>query len=159
MAGQLKELTGINPLTINQVEFSEHSKPEYNAPLYNALSLKNSSVLVDNHGVAMMFIENEAFTDIAVIHPPTEYIHSRPSWLFQNGVKNAEMDISFIHMDFPAMVLAFSKGENIENAIPIDLLEVNGVMKNIYLALRSGKYIIIVVNIEGEAIKFDIAVK
>lgn len=79
MAGQLKELTGINPLTINQVKYSEHSKLVYNEPLYNSLNLKNSSVLVDKNGIAMGVIESEAFTDIAVIHPPTAYINSRPS--------------------------------------------------------------------------------
>ena len=159
MAGQLKALTGINPLTINQVEYSEHSKPEYNAPLLNALNLENSSVLVDNSGNALGFIQNDAFTDIAIIHPPTKYLNARPSWLFQNGTENVEMDISFLDIDFPAMILAYKKGENIEQAIPTDILEVNDNTTSINLALKPGNYTMVVVNTESDARKFEISVK
>lgn len=159
MAGWLKELTGIDPLTIDQMKYSEKNKLENNPPIYNALNLENSSVLIDSSGNPMQFIQNDAYADFAVIHPPTKYFNSRPSWLFQYGVKNVEMDLSFIDIDFPAMILAFNEGENIENALPIDIVDANDNKTSINLALSSGQYNIVVINIESDAVKFKISVK
>lgn len=159
MAGWLKELTGIDPLTIDQLKNAEESKPEYNTALFNALNLENSSVLVDNKGVAMGFAQNQVYADIAVIHTPTKYINSRPTWLFQSDTKNLEMDVSFIDINFPIMILAFKEGENIKDAIPTDIVEVNDKEKMINLALKIGKYTMVAVNIKNDARKFEVSVK
>ncbi len=159
MASHLKELTGIDPLTINQVEYSERSRKEYNSPLYNALNVKKSSVLIDKEGQAMKFIKGAAYTDLAVIHPPTSYIGYRASWLFNNGVKKLELNLSSIDIDYPIMVLAFVKGEDIAKAIPVDLVEVDHNTENVQLALKPGKYSIVVVNRENMAKQFNVSVK
>ena len=157
MAGHLKDITGIDPLTINQVKYSEHSSPEYNDPLYNLLEIQNSSVLIHSSGKAMGFQQGEAYTDIAVFHPRTEYISDRPSWLLYDGVKKLSLSSIDIAPKMPSMIFAFKHGENIDTAIPIDLVEVEN-DNNEFLILKPGKYTLVVVNIEDDAIKFDISV-
>ena len=159
MAAHLKELSGIDPLTINQVEYSEHSKPEFNEPLYNALNIKESSVLIDEKGKAMKFVEHNAFTDIAVFHPSTTYQDHKPDWLFQNGVHDVKLDLSMLDIDSDTMILAFKKGEIIDEAIPIDIAEINKNSKNVNLALKKGQYTIVVSTISGDAFKYEITVK
>jgi len=47
MAGRLKEFTGIDPLTINQVLYSEKSNSKFNHPLLKALDIKVSTIILD----------------------------------------------------------------------------------------------------------------
>ena len=84
MAGRLTEYTGINPLTINQVLYSERSKPKYNHPLLKALEIEESSVLIDRNHNPLRYERGDAWTDIAVLHPNTIYIDGRPNWLFNS---------------------------------------------------------------------------
>ena len=59
MAGRLKEYTGINPLTINQVAYSEKSTSKYNHPLLKALNIKESSVIIDRDNNALKYERGE----------------------------------------------------------------------------------------------------
>lgn len=109
MAGRLTEYTGINPLTINQEEYSERSKTEYNQPLLKAFDIKESSILIDEDNNPLKYERDEAWADIAVLHPKTEYVNNRPNWLFQNGNQNVSVELKDIPIEFPVMVLAYKK--------------------------------------------------
>lgn len=159
MTGRLTEYTGINPFTINQTAYSEKSKSEFNHPLSKALNVKQSSILLDKNNVPYKYERRESWTDIAVFHPNTEYINGRPNWLFENGNKNILIELKDIDIPFPVMVFAFKKGENINNAVPVDIYEVKNKTINPHLALPKGKYEIIVVNKENIARKFELEVK
>ncbi len=159
MAGRLKEFTKINPLTINQVEFSEKSDIEFNHPLLKALKIKQPTILLDQKNQPYGYQEREKWTDIAVFHPNTEYVDNRPKWLFENGNKNVPIELKEIDIPFPVMVFAFKKGENINNAVPIDIYEVENKSIVPHLALRKGKYEIVVVNKENNARKFEMEVE
>lgn len=154
MAGRLTEYTGINPLTINQVEYSERSKAEFNHPLLKALEIKESSILIDEDNNPLKFERGEAWADIAVLHPNTEYVDNRPDWLFENGSKNISVELKDVSIEFPVMVLAFKKGEDINEAIPIDITEVESKGANAHLALRKGDYEIVVTN-KIKSFKFE----
>lgn len=158
MAGMFKELTGIDPLTIDQVKFSEYSNPEFNALVHNAFSLKKSTVLINENEIAMKFVEKDVHADIAVFHPPTKYIGLRPSWLIRNEFKNVDLDLTTLSIDTYTMILAYKKGEDIGNAIPVDILEVDPYAKTANLVLKQGKYTIVITNIKGLSIMFDVLV-
>jgi len=159
MAGRLTEYTGINPLTINQTEYTERSKSEYNHPFLKSLNLNEPSILLDKNNMPYKYKREESWTDIAVFHPNTEYINDRPNWLFQNGNKNVPIELKEIDIPFPVMVFAFKKGENINNAVPIDIYEVKDKSIKPHLALQKGKCEIVVVNMENDARKFELEVK
>ncbi|RLD64766.1 MAG: hypothetical protein DRI95_10160 [Bacteroidetes bacterium] len=158
MAGRLTEYTGINPLTINQVVYSEKSKPEFNHPLLKALNIKESSIIIDNDNNPLKYNRDNAWTDIAVFHPNTEYVDSRPNWLFKNGNENVSISLTDIEIEFPIMVLAFKKGEDINLAVPIDITEVESKTENCNLGLKKGTYEVVVTN-GKQSIKFEQKVK
>ncbi len=158
MASRLNEYTGINPLTINQVAYSEKSKPEFNHPLLKALNIKESSIVIDKDNNPLKYKREKAWTDIAVFHPNTEYINNRPNWLFENGNKSVYIKLEDIEIEFPIMVLAFKKGEDINKAIPVDLIEVKTKTENCNLGLKKGIYEIVLTN-GKQSLKFEQKVK
>lgn len=158
MAGRLTEYTGINPLTINQVLYSEKSKPEYNDPLLKALNIKESTVLLDKENNPMKYTRGSAWSDLTVFHPNTEYIDSRPNWLFKNAYENIPIQLNDIQIEFPVMVLAFKKGEDINLAVPIDITEIENKTNNCNLGLKKGFYEIVVTN-GKQSYKFEQKVK
>lgn len=158
MAGRLMEYTGINPLTINQVIYSEKSKPEFNHPILKALNIKESSIILDKDNNPLRYERGEAWTDIAVFHPNTEYVDNRPNWLFENGNENISITLTDIEIEFPVMVLAFKKGEDINLAVPIDITEVENKTDNCNLGLKKGTYEIVVTN-GKKSVKFEQKIK
>jgi hypothetical protein len=68
MAGRLTEYTGINPLTINQVVYSEKSNGKFNHPLLKALDIKEPTIIIDKKNNPFKYEREEAWTDIAVFH-------------------------------------------------------------------------------------------
>lgn len=154
MAERLAEYTGINPFTIHQVLYSEKSDSKFNHPLLKALDIKESTVLLDKDSVPFRYERREAYTDIAVFHPNTKYIDERPSWLFQNDYKKTSISLTDISIEFPVQVLAFKKGEEINEAIPLDVLELETKTSNCTLALTKGVFTIVITN-GKESLKFD----
>lgn len=159
MAGRLEEFTGINPLTINQVVYSEKSAPEFNHPLLKTFDLKQASVLLDQSNTVFKHQRGDSWTDIAVFHPNTTYQNDRPDWLFSNKNQAVLIELDKIDIDFPLMVLAIRKGEPINKSVPVDITEVDKKTKNAYLALKKGTYEIVVFNQAGDARKASLKVK
>jgi hypothetical protein len=158
MAGRLTEYTGINPLTINQVMYSEKSNSKFNHPFLKALAVNEPTIIIDKMNNPFKYERNEAWTDIAVFHPSTNYIDNRPNWLFENGNKNISITLNDIQLEFPVLVLAYNKGEDINLAVPIDIVEVVNKKENCNLGLKKGDYEIVVTN-GKESLKFEQKVK
>lgn len=158
MAARLKEYTGIDPLTIHQVLYSEKGNPKLNHPLLKAFDLKESSVLLDQNKQPFGYSRRKATTDIAVFHPNTTYINTRPNWLFTNGNEQIQIDLQAIEFEFPVMILAYKKGEDIKTAVPVDITEAATKVATCTLALPKGKYEIVVTN-GKESVKFDTIVQ
>jgi hypothetical protein len=159
MAGRLYEFTGINPLTINQTKNSERSNPKLNNPLLKALNLNEPSVLLNKNGKPLKYIRREAFTDIAVLHPITKYLNGRPNWLFDSRKKDVKIDLKDINISFPVMALAYLKNEDINKAVPTDIIEIQDKNNVGHLALKNGNYNIVINNKLGKSLKFEIKVK
>ena len=160
MAERLKDLTGIDPLTINQEHFSEKSSIEKSHPLLKSLKLKESSVLVNKiSGKPYRFEEKQGWMDITVFHPFTKYQKNRPEWIFSIGKKPIRIELDNLNIIGPLMIYAFKKGEDILKAVPFDILEVVNTDSPAYLALEKGKYIIVVQNQNGTSKKFEFSTK
>jgi hypothetical protein len=158
MAQRLKEYTEIDPLTISQTRYSEKGKPEFSHPLLKAFNVEESSILLDLENNPFKYEQNGAYTDLAVFHPPTDYVNNRPNWLFKDENKNVSISLDGIEIEYPIMVLAFKKGEDINSAVPIDLVEIDDFEESCHLGLKNGSYEIIVTNGQ-DSFKFDKKVK
>lgn len=158
MAGRLSEFTGIDPLTINQVAYSEKSKPEFNPSLLKALDITESVVLLDKNNAPFKYTRGEGWTDLTVLHPTSEFIDNRPAWLFTNGNKKVSVQLEEIEIEYPVMILAYKQGENINDAVPVDIIERADKTDDNNMALREGAYNIIVTN-GADSFKFELEVK
>ncbi len=120
MAGRLREFTGINPYTIDQVELSEHSKISFESPFYRLLSSENYGILVDS--------ENAPFRkrgiDALLYSPRTKDIHNRPGWVFENGRTAYFIHPGDIKLQFPIIFQAYLSTDNIKTVIPVDVIEI-----------------------------------
>lgn len=158
LAERLKILTGIDPLTVDQVYFSEKSLPEYRSPLFKSFKVNKPSILIDTFNNPYSYKKGGAWMDIVVFHPNTKYNQNRPNWLFENGRKNVAIPITDLKIDFPIMIFAYKKGEDINTAIPFDINEIQNKTENCNLALEKGNYEIVATN-GKESIKFEQNVK
>jgi hypothetical protein len=154
MAQRLKEYTGIDPLTISQTSYSEKGKPEFNHPLLKAFDINESTILLDQENNPFKHTQNGAYADLAVFHPNTEYINNRPNWLFENENNNVSIRLEEIEIEYPIMVFAFKKGEDIHSAVPVDIVELKNATENCHLGLKKGSYEIIVTN-GSDSFRFD----
>ncbi|MBX0333276.1 hypothetical protein K3G39_08495 [Pontibacter sp. HSC-14F20] len=159
MAGRLAEFTGIDPLTIDQVHYSEKSRPARSHPLLQAFNISQPSVLLDHENQPFRFEQGNTWADVAVLHPFTSDTNERPGWLFGNGNKSVPVELSNIQLEYPVLLLAFKEGENVQEAVPVDILEVPGQQSSPRLSLPEGSYELVVVNRKEEARKLTIKVK
>ncbi|HEB62784.1 MAG TPA: hypothetical protein ENI82_06500 [Bacteroidetes bacterium] len=154
MASRFTEYTGINPLTINQVKYSEKSNSKFNNPFLKALTINQPTILIDSDEQVYKYQIEKAWNDIAVLHPNTKYINDRADWLFKNGNQNVEIKLKDIELEFPVLVFAFKKGEPINEAVPVDIYEVKQQSDTCHLGLKKGNYEIVITNGKG-AYKFE----
>ncbi len=161
MAKHLKKLSGIDPLTINQVLLTEKNGGGDEHPNYRKFLLSESSVFVNSNGEAL----NEKskyfhLQDILVYHPPTVFLNNRPKWLYRNGKWLAyNIPIKKIHIEYPVLASVYLRTDKIneksslnENSqpIPIDLLEITSQRELRPFVLPKGKYLMKVENISGQ---------
>ena len=146
MAGRLKEFTGINPLTINQTEFTEKSKRSYEHPLFQNLELSTPSVFVDSDGQSFKHPRNDRWFDIMIFHARTNFQQGRPNWLFSRDKKEVEIDLENVSLSRPYFVMAFVEGEDYTKSVPCDLVEIKDDRNAVGLSLADGAYNIIFQN-------------
>jgi hypothetical protein len=131
MALAFQELTGIEPLSIDQVEMSEANKPEnenadYRFAIDKGLVSDRAVVLRDKEkGSYFVRTANGDFYDLTVIHPRSRYENGRPTWLAMGGRRTAHELKAEARPAQGASYLAqaFYAKEMGPEAIPIDQME------------------------------------
>lgn len=159
MAGRLNEFSGINPLTINQSDFTESENKPFEDPLYQNLDPINTSVYLDSMGESYKYELAPHYFDIMIFHARTKMKNNRPDWVFHSGKKPVEVNLSDLDIELPALVMAFYPDEDYTKAVPADIQEVSNPGDSIYLALKPGKYNVIFQNAVPEARKYLLHVK
>ncbi len=144
MAERVKEYTKKDPLTINQTVFSEKSEHKYNHPMLKAIQPEKAVVLMDRLEKSYLLKRNDSYYDLSVFQKNTSYSHNRPDWLFTNGNKKVEIPLDNINVKYPIMILAYHHDENIKEAIPVDITEVQNNNEKCVLGLDKGKYKIVI---------------
>jgi hypothetical protein len=149
MAGRVKEYTGINPFTIDQVKLTETSNPIYDNPFFKIANLDYHAIFIDTSG--KLFNGQKGFDqyDVRVYHPRTKWKYGRPNWIFENGKQPCFVN-SKILVSFPCLVLAYFANEDTTTAIPTDVIELKNKDDNTALALPKGQFIIIIKDTKGK---------
>lgn len=120
MAGRLKEFTGIDPYTIDQIVLSERTKKDLQSPYFRMSHYDKYAVLTDKDG--KQFNNNKV--DVLLYSPRTKYIHGRPDWIFENRKFPYFLNPEEITISFPIIAQAYMETDEIGKAIPIDIIEI-----------------------------------
>ena len=155
MACQLKELTGIDPLTINQ-DFLTEGKKGHEAPLYRMIDQKEPTVFVKEDGEAYNGPKGFDKFDILLYQPRSVYKKNRPTWLLQNG-KNAffKLNPDVVKIDYPCLVEAFHSSDRKE-AVPVDIIELQSAEDETALVLPRGYFRLNLRNPKGDTQELNI---
>ncbi len=149
MAGRLKEYTGIDPLTIDQTNYTECSSRDYEAPLYKELEPKSATVYVDSSGSSYRPQHLALGYDIMVFHPRSEPINVGLPGFFQAPHRECTGKNKYKGAGISAVLLmAYKKNEDLAIGVPCDIVEVAKV-ETVHLALRTGTYQLVMQNEQG----------
>ncbi len=125
MAGRLKEYTGIDPFTIDQIVLSEKSEIKFSNPYFRIVNAKTYSILVDKNCNPFNKRFDKQQVDALLYSPPTKYLFSRPDWIFENGKTSYFLNSDSINISFPLIAKAYLREEDIINfVVPIDIIEI-----------------------------------
>jgi hypothetical protein len=158
MAARLKDLTGINPFTIDQEVLTERAERALENPYYLMIDVRRPSVLIDKNGDAFRGPKGTHLYDVRMAHPRTNLVRGRPDWLLANGAKFIDVPQHKVG-GFPCLIQAYKIGENIDEAVPVDVFEISGPDDFKPLALRPGKYMVLVKRFDLHVSKFELSVK
>ena len=165
MAGWLKEFTGIDPLTIDQQQWTELSQPVKEHPLYQAMHLSEASVFVHATGAVYLGLALGR-TDIQVAHPRTRYTHGRPNWVLAGGRKKPYvLKPAQCSLKLPFLVQAYRMAEwndvsaPIYQAIPADIIELTSWPDRKALILPVGTYRVMLRDKQGNQQELTITQK
>ena len=120
MAGRLKEYSGINPYTIDQIVLSEKSNKNLENPYFKLIHSNIYSVLIDKNGKPF----TNSGVDALLYSPPTRYIYNRPNWVFENNKKPYFLKPKDISISFPIIAKAYLDTDDVKKSIPIDIIEI-----------------------------------
>ena len=146
MAGRLRDLTGVNPFTIDQIPCSEKGSVEFNNPYIRFSNSVNPAIMVDSKGQTFNGSEGNGVADCRIIHPVTIYKNGRPDWLFLNGERKAIPIPTDSITQFPVLALAYRIDEFENEGIPADVIEIDNKEQEANFILDKGKYRIIIKN-------------
>lgn len=124
MAQFVEEITGIEPLSIDQTVHSEHYYPQFATKEFLAINqaedMRRPVVAVKGNRVW-----HGKFVDVSVIHPRYRVDpNRRPSFYKLNGLREP-YDLSFLDLDEGRTVQAFYSEDTSGERIPADQLQAN----------------------------------
>jgi hypothetical protein len=160
MAGRLKEYTGIDPFTIDQVKFTERSKPEFSHYFVYATQQTQPFVVVLPNEEVFNGINAPKQTDLVVVHPVSHYKNDSPHWLSHKKGTYVLPKTKLKHYTYPIQVLAYRLGEYDNKGIPAAIVEIQNADQNTTLYLSKNHYEIVIRNRDYSLKeRFNISVK
>lgn len=124
MAGRLKELTGIDPYTLDQTTLTEKAFPGWEHPYYRITQPKQYTVLVNQQGIPLNSVtETPGHVDAFVLAPRTNYVYNRPDWVFENNKTPYFLPAATSSFSYPVMVKAYGVNDAAA-AVPLDVIEI-----------------------------------
>ncbi len=149
MAAQLKLLTGINPLTINQSQYSNIQN--LSESIFKKVKLREPIVIFPTEQAFVSHLkEEQEYWDMAIFHPPIKFgKQKRPTWLSDKeslhlfSLKGEEIDI-----EYPVRIKLHSKGDRFD-AVPIDVIEAIEPMDTYHLYGPVSDGFFVIENIDG----------
>jgi hypothetical protein len=142
MATYFTEMTGIDPLTINQYAMTERSTPEREEPAYRWATehglVPRPVVFRDGAGKLWSGMEGN---DVMVFHPRSTYEHGRPTWLRMGGLRSPHPLQEDVCGAAPRCLVQARFANEGEDAIPVDQVIVEAGKPVPALMLPEGSFV------------------
>ncbi len=161
MALWFQRITKIVPFSVDQTVMMEHSALQYESGYYQAAIADNllqevPIVLKNKAGRYFVNPNDSTAYDLVVFHPRGQEEFGRPTWLSEEGQRQAYVlpDDLGVPATTSVLVQAFYENEPPATAIPIDQLEIlPGVNLRPALMLPAGRFHLRVVNGAGQVLR------
>jgi hypothetical protein len=159
MAQRFKEMTGIDPFTIEQTEMSEHSAREFEHPLYQYVTEKGLAArpVVFQNERGELWTQERGRHDVTLFHPRTRLLSGdaggRPDWLRQGGSRGPYRLPKNVCGAEPRCLVRARAANESEGATPLDQLEVLAKRPAPALMLPAGEFVIEIQDPEGKPVK------
>lgn len=136
MAGQLKQLSGINPFTVDQTILTEHGI--VGNSFRKLIHESQPVVLVDSAGHYFNRVSAPKRVDVSLYHPDSREIGGRPHWLLANGrkFKNIQKKIT---VPYPCLIKVYLQTDDYSEAVPVDVVEMTSAAESKDILLYHGK--------------------
>jgi len=146
MALAFRNISGIDPLTIDQTDMTEESNFAYGRIIYQAYLAKfpltePSIALVNGNPVN---VTDKDLYDLCIIHPLTQYKDGRPTWLSLGGLRQpfiVKPPVEGVYLTQAYYLNEILANDNAPwQLVPADQTYVANGAGNYRLYLRKGKY-------------------
>lgn len=153
MAAQFREITGIDPFTVDQTLMTARSSSKHEHPIYRRVvaeaQVDEPTLFVAKNKIWSL---RPGHNDATLFHPPPAYRDGRPLWLRLDGLRSdvrlpKELNATKKHL----VAWAKSSKESTE-AIPLDLVEIVPNQTLPVLVLPPGEFTIVVEDAAGESV-------
>ncbi len=139
---RLRDLLGIDPLTVSQIELTPASTAERDTPGYRSTidryRVRDVAALRTPDG--RLWSGTPGAADITLLHPRAESVQGRPGFLFLGAERRARpIPGDWLPRSGPALVQALVEGEHAGDAVPADQVWVEE-GEGPTLALARGRY-------------------
>lgn len=149
MGEEFKNISGINPFTIDQSEMTERSNAQYEHPYYQQVLkkgwLKEEPIILRYQNKPWVADTGNLFVnyvDVQVFHPRTQLKNRRPSWLTRGGKRHFyKISPKKWSINRECLVQAFAINDE-KDAVPYDQIHITIFDKPSFLVLPKGKFII-----------------
>jgi hypothetical protein len=119
MAAQLKALTGIDPLTIDQTDFSQYARPAHHAHI--APPAGAAPIVLFDGDQPVRYGMNAEAMDLQVIHPPIRVVGGRPDRLAKTGRQAVRVPAELMPQRGMRILKVIVPGE-VPDAVPVDVV-------------------------------------
>lgn len=155
-AQYFRQLTGIDPWTIDQMQLSEHSAPGYEDPYFtyniDRLKLRQATLFRQPDGSFWVEPTFKGAYDVQIFSPRTRYVQGRPDWLLMGDQRQLQpLPANICENRPPCLVQAFVK-DDAPLALPLDQFMVQ-TQAPAALVLPRGNFRVRVLDAAGKELK------
>jgi len=143
MAGYLKEITKINPFTIDQTNYYNYSA--ISDVVFGKINDTEPQCLISNNICFKSHLpEQQDYWDMTVFHHPIEFVDNRPYWLVADSDKRTFiLNEDEICIEYPLRIKLLNIDDRLD-AVPLDIMETYDAVSQykLYGNIDKGKIVI-----------------
>ncbi len=156
MAMHFRELTGINPVTVDQTTMTEHGETALEHSFYQRILRDHqvsAAAVIRDPSDGRLWSARPNIHDITVIQPRTRLREGRPVWLWSVEGRNRVQLWPDVCLQAQQCVVSARLGTEASDAVPVDRILIDGGMAQPPLLLPAGNFHIVITDESGSVLE------